>query len=286
MNPYHSSFQYSLWQLQFTFTPEAYHALFSRYISSWEWLSTDTEIDTYWAKLPTYLIARCPICGTEYYNRADTHSYFFWRNTTPETSRSAFPHPENAIPCRHFVGVQRFVNLNKHLPVEINYGNNMNGDIPVMTPELVEHDSEASAVIHSLPICRIENNQFVPKYSVYLLSYFAPSPSVARHALLSRYPATPGDGYPMFCVSGNHSQEPRIIDLLYWVERKKLLWLDLHDQTLPLRSAPLSDFPYAGISGFGTPWIYRKTPKPRWGGWIRRWSPNGEIRDWRGRRLQ
>ena len=288
MGKFHSSFQQTLWQLQFTIDPDTYWSLVSKEIESITVSVTpsDVEIETYWNKLPLYLIARCPLCGREYTNRADIQSLYYWRNTSPETHLEAFPHPDNRVPCAHFVGVQRFINLNGNLPVEFNYSNNRNGDIPVITPELVQHSPEASAVIHSLHVCRIENHRFVPKYSAYLITYYAESPSAARDAVLKRYPLNPGEshGSPLFCVSGHQIREPIIANLPYWVEQKKLYWLDLNTTDLTLKSSPRSEFPYAGITGFGTPWIYRKTPKPRW--WqARNWSPDGEIRDWLGKRL-
>jgi hypothetical protein len=287
MSQYHSSFQQTLWQLQFTFTPNEYWSLLSKYANSSDMLWANRETETYWDKLPTYLIAHCPLCGSRYTNQADTHSLYYWRNTSPEHFQDAFPHPNNIVPCRHFVGVQRFVNLNGNLPIEFDYADNKNGDIPVVTPELVTHSPEAHAVIHSLPICRIEHNQFVPKYSVYLITYFADSPTAARKAVATRYASDAAEyhGSPLFCVSGNHLREPLLANLLYWVEQKKLSWLDLHDTNLPLTSSPSSEFPYHNVTGLGTPWVYRKRPKPRWGWQLRHWSPNGEIRDGRGKRL-
>lgn len=289
MGKFHSSFQQTLWQLQFTFTADEYWPLVTKYTQSTKvsLIRPDIEIETYWKKMTTYTIARCPLCGCKYVNHADIHSLYYWRNTSPETHLNVFPHPENMVPCAHFVGVQRFINLNSNLPVEFNYADNGNGDVPVITPELVQHSPEASAVIHSLPICRIENNRFVPKYSAYLITYYAESPSAARKAVLKRYPPESGEyhGSPLFCVSGHQIQEPIIANLPYWVEQKKLYWLDLNATDLPLKSSSTSEFPYAGITGFGTPWIYRKTPKPRWWWQARQWSPNGEIRDWLGKRL-
>ena len=66
----------------------------------------------------------------------------------------------------------------------------------------------------------------------------------------------------------------------YWVKKGKLHWLDLDDPALPLKSGPVSDFPYAGIQGFGRKYIYRKRPKPRWRWLDRHWHPDGEIRSY------
>ena len=117
MGKFHSSFQQTLWQLQFTFTADEYWPLVTKYKQSTKvsLIRPDIEIETYWKKMTTYTIARCPLCGCKYVNHADIHSLYYWRNTSPETHLNVFPHPENMVPCAHFVGVQRFSNLNSNL---------------------------------------------------------------------------------------------------------------------------------------------------------------------------
>ena len=269
MGKYHSSFQQTLWQLQITFAPDEYLELLARHSQPGDWLNSRVEIASYWDKLPRYLIARCPLCGVRFTNRADTHSLFMWGDSTGGRGRALSAHPENTVPCAHFVGVQKFINLNGNIPMELDYFPQAWGDVPVITPELLLHTAQTGVVMHSLPICRVERGAFTPKYVVYLLTYYAESPSAAHKA--------GGGGWTLFTASQYAGHDPRVGDLPYWVELGKLHWLDLDDPTLPLKSGPTSDFPYAGIQGVGGSYTYRKRPKPRWQWLDRSWHPDGVI---------
>lgn len=277
---YHSSFQQTLWQLQITFGPDEYLELISKYMQPGMILWKDIEVDTYWNKLPRYLIARCPLCGVRLTNCADTHSLFEWGGSD---SKNLSSHPENAIPCAHFVGVEQFIHLNGNFPTELGYFPCTYGDVPIAVPELLLDELHAGAVIHSLPICRVEGDAFTPRYSVYTVTYYADSPAQARdRSYRLHYPQGIGkdaDTTPLFDTSGRSYREPLVADLRYWVERGKLHWLDLDDPTLPLKSGPASDFPYAGIQGIGRSYTYRKRPKPRWRWLDRNWHPDGVIYD-------
>ena len=278
MGKYHSSFQQTLWQLQITFAPDEYLELLARHSQPGDWLNSRVEIASYWDKLPRYLIARCPLCGVRFTNRADTHSLFEWGGSD---SRSLSSHPENTIPCAHFVGVEQFIHLNGNFPTELDYFPCTYGDVPIVVPELLLDELHAGAVIHSLPICRVEGDAFTPRYSVYTVTYYADSPAQARdRSYRLHYPQGIGkdaDTTPLFDTSGRGYREPLVADLRHWVERGKLLWLDLDDPTLPLKSGPTSDFPYAGIQGVGGSYTYRKRPKPRWQWLDRSWHPDGVI---------
>ncbi len=116
--------------------------------------------------------------------------------------------------------------------------------------------------------------------------YYSDAPGLARPRSYDlRFPEGVKDdgdsGFPvLFDSSGRSYREPLVGDLRYWVERGKLHWLDLDDPTLPLKSGPANEFPYAGIQGFGKRYIYRKRPKPRWRWLDRHWHPDGEIRSY------
>jgi len=280
---FHASFPKAIAYLKITFTPDEYLALMGRIKQSYWMLTEREEVETYWRRLPTYLFARCPLCGAEYTSVADTHSILEWVISRAEYN-SVFSVDFQRVGCVHFTAVQSFIHLNGYFPTEVDYFDGACGDIPIVIPELLLDEFHASAVIHSLPICRVEGNEFALRYSLYTVTYYSDAPGEARPRSYDlRFPEGVKDdgdsGFPaLFDSSGRSYREPLVGDLRYWVERGKLHWLDLDDPTLPLKSGPASDFPYAGIQGFGGSYIYRKRPKPRWRWLDRHWHPDGEIR--------
>lgn len=287
LSGYHNSFPKVSERLQITFAPNEYLSLIAKYHKVNKPLWPDIEIRTYWQKLPRYLFARCPICSAEYTSAADTHGLFKWRTSLDSgvvaRGEALFVAEYQTGNCSHYGGIQTFINLNGNLPVEVNSLHNDCGDIPLITPELLTCDTVV-AVMHSLPICRVEDNQFVPSYSVYSLTYFAQDPEkVRQHALAKKYPNFKPDpeGYSpayLYDDSSRLKYEPLAGNLHHWAQQGKLFWLDLNISTLPLTSVSVTEFPYANVQGFGTSWLYRKRPKPRWWWQQRDWSPNGEIR--------
>ena len=279
---FHVSFPKTIAHLRVTFTPEEYLFLMNYIKQSYWMLSEREEVETYWRRLPIYLFARCPLCGAEYTSIADTHSLFKWV-IARERYKFTFAAYFQKEGCAHFTGVQSFINLNSYFPTELDNFNGECGDIPIVIPELLLDEFHASAVIHSLPICRVEGNEFALRYSLYTVTYYSDAPGLARPRSYDlRFPEGVKDdddsGFPaLFDSSGRSYREPLVGDLRYWVKRGKLHWLDLDDPTLPLKSGPASDFPYAGIQGVGRSYTYRKRPKPRWRWLDRSWHPDGVI---------
>ena len=180
--------------------------------------------------------------------------------------------------------MQTFLNLNGHHPTEITSLLNECGDIPIVLPDLLNSDIKTVAVMHSLPICRVESDEFVPRYSVYTVTYYSQNPrTVRQQALDSKWAHvdfSQQDGYHpgyLYDDSSLISRQSLAGDLLHWVKQNKLFWLNLDDPDLGLLSSPVTHFPYAGIEGLGRGWKYIKRPRPkRW--WQRRnWDPDGEI---------
>ena len=281
---FHASFAKTVAHLKFTFAPEEYLFLVEQIRQQYKMFFEPMETKAYWLRMPTYLFARCPLCRAEYTSIADTHSLFRWV-ISREEYRSIFSAYFQREGCTHFTAVQSFINLNGYFPTEVSYFNGDCGDIPVVMPELRLDEFHASAVIHSLPICRVEGNEFAPRYSLYTVTYYSDAPEEARQRSYElSFPNDSNDGdpspIPLFDSSGRIIREPVVGDMPYWVKKGKLHWLDLDDPALPLKSGPVSDFPYAGIQGFGRKYIYRKRPKPRWRWLDRHWHPDGEIRSY------
>jgi hypothetical protein len=247
----------ALAHLQITFGPEEYQAILQTGLSKHGVFVPAEVSEAYWNRLPTYLVAHCPLCGALYTSLLDTHSLFAW-HTDPDLWEGIFGRDEHQhIGCRHFVAVQTFVNLNGVLPTELNYYHSKL-DVPFVMPVFLPDDIPSFAVLHSLPICRIENNAFVPRYAVYMLTYYSNRPETLWERRRTEEAAY-GAGDPDYEPVTLHplGEEPKAWDLRLWVARKKLLWLDPDTPDLALKAGPSENFPYATIEGYRWPFIFR-----------------------------
>lgn len=280
----HPSFFRVKKQIQITFSVDTYQSL----ISARRSVYPNEQPSPYWEGLPRYRIAVCPFCTAVYSSLVDTHSLAYWitsidsgRNSSVE---NVFYHADHAARCRHFAGVQTFINLNGHLPTETTGLSNKSGDIPIVLPGLLESDTETLAVMHSLSICRIEDDAFVPRYSAYTVTYYSKNPLTVRGQVLDKKYAhvdfAQQDGYHpgyLYDDSSLIESKPAAGDYLYWIKKKKLMWLDLDDPELSLISSSVEKFPYKNVEGLGRGWRYLQRPKPKYRWQRRNWTPEGEI---------
>jgi hypothetical protein len=178
--------------------------------------------------------------------------------------------------CEHFVAVQTFVNLNHVMPTEIQY-ENIACDVPFVMPSFVPNYHPSIAVIHSLPICRMEHSSeprhiwpffrrehraFVPRYTAYMVTYYARHPDVIlqqRRAENDRFGRGDPDAHMTWLfTAGEARAHPESWDLPLWVTRGKLQWIDPATDDLALRSGPVTAFPYNGIQGYRRPITIRR----------------------------
>jgi len=216
----------------------------------------------YWRSLPTYLLARCPLCDGTYAAPLDTYSLAHW--VYASSGESVFSSFYQEIDCSHFVAVQHFINLNGVAPIEISYIG-LRSEAPYVLPVFLPYDVESYAVMHALSICQVEEGHFVPRYSLYVITYYSADPASLNARRLAgafedHYMATPTSRYAKLPLWRNlpAGMEPPMyqsgyidtwFDLPAWVKGGKLLWLDTADPELPLRAGPVEAFPYANITG-------------------------------------
>jgi hypothetical protein len=188
---------------------------------------------------PVFKVARCPYCDTDYTTYLDLHSLWNCWNIQGLGTRVGWPVQR----CEHYVGESAFVDLHHQRPSELKLWSNDASEVPCVIPECLENPDEGGepspipsrmAVFHALPICRIEYEQFVPRYSAYIITYYARSQAAELHryvfgGLLSGW--------------GEYRPDREKLELFQWVERGQLLWLDPGAAELPLRRAP-HGFPY------------------------------------------
>ncbi len=214
-------------------------------------------------KLPVYVMARCPFCQTEY--KTVFNTYTLGRGES-SGSGDQFGSPLNER-CAHFLAIHAFLNLNGLFPLEESRSFHNDYDVPFVSPLFLPDEVPSYAVMHSLPICRIENGQFVPRYYLYTLTYYVPENYVSWKKTIPSYPQKFRHGIisdrRIAEIKANNlhweqflyfpfqaRQHPEWWDLPLWVRRGKLLWLDPHSPNLELKSGPVEDFPYANIQGF------------------------------------
>lgn len=279
--------------LRIAFTPVEYQAVTQQ--THYQRAGSFSKIKAgsdYWGRIPSYLIARCPLCGVPYAEELDTHSLLGWGiypgfwdfvytnkrerlgedeidrrleeiesgTTQPgEYWESTFEATPQRVKCKHFVAVQFFINLHSVVPKEVTYFSNQS-EVPFVMPVFLPDDIESYVVMHSLPICRIEKNKFVPRYSLYLLTYYSMNPQALWKRRQAEFKG--GDAlhfsklYTWRTIELNNLSEAW--DLSLWVKRGKLFWLELEQDDLPLKSGSVKEFPYANIEGIRKSHTYRK----------------------------
>jgi hypothetical protein len=196
----------------------------------------------YWNNIPEYLISRCPLCGGTYCAQLDTYSLQYW--VRPEHGESVFAGFVQTIECDHFVRAHHFINLNGLKPAELKEQKTFGCEVPYVHPFWLTDDIPSFGVIHALPICRPEGERFMPRYSLYIITYYSENPA---EMLERRWNAAKAWG--ALLTPRNFPNQAEIFNLVRWVKARKLQWLDPRDTGLPLRNKPAGAFPYANVQG-------------------------------------
>ena len=245
--------------LQTTFNPAEYQAIVRRNTGVSAFRRSQAGSD-YWNRLPKYTVSRCPLCGAMYTVTLDTHSLAAGWNTNPDAWKNIPSEEKSHAQCNHFVAIQTFVNVNGIIPNELSYYHN-ELDVPFIMPSFVPNDSKSFAVMHSLPICRIEDRTFVPRYLAFMVTYYADRPDeIIRRRREENQSFGLGDAEyqaPSLFTSDEALAHPEAWNLPLWVANKKLQWLDSTVAQLPLRVGPPEAFPYAHIRGYRRPFTIR-----------------------------
>ena len=221
------------------------------------------EDKDYWELLGNYIIAKCPICGVEYKESLDTYSLRRWERAI---DGDAIFHPEaNVSHCEHFIVVQHFINYNGYTPevsaTELLWAGDMNSEVPHVMPMLFDEEIESYAVMHSLPICKIEDDRFVPRYTLYTLTYYTHEEHIEelKDRLRHWEPEVHKMQLLTFPIS-DYGEAEEWWDLSQWVQQGKLFWLEPDNPELPLIKGPVEKFPYGNITGRKMPY-FESVPK-------------------------
>jgi len=236
------------------------------------------RVEAYYAALPAYLIARCPLCGLENIERLDTYSLREWPGMNLLKGTSLFGHHAVVRHCEHFALVQRFLNL-RGVQLDEIYGTVKGPEVPHVIGYLLEpgpfpvphaidyilrkEDFYCHAVLHALPVCRPESTHFEPAYNVFIVTYFSENPNNTRKVVRAyntfyRDPRTP----PMFWEPPDGHET--WWDLRRWVQAGRLHWIDGSESNLPLRTRAVTEFPYGELEGRRYPYFIRPHRLDTW----------------------
>jgi len=257
-------------RLEFLCNLHKYKQIVAPLISPKGRLQTPPKDHPYWHILPKYPIAECPICAYRLQNLVDTYSLLGWGSSFHGLLQSLYRSDMPAVTagpvtkgtpkfahCPHFMGIHSFLNLHEVPPPNTYYWSNRTGEVPYITPWFFPDDVPTYAVLHALPICRIEEDTFVPTYTVFSITYF----SQDRKEILMRWRErvrNEGLGDPeyypsLLAMPNSYSYEERSAqhDLVTWARQGKLGFLDVTRPMLPLFIGPGTELPeiYQHIQG-------------------------------------
>lgn len=215
--------------------------------------------------LPDYTYAICPICHTPQHDRINTYTLHGWGYNN---DFSTMPYHDNDKPfviqpgCPHYLGVHVFLNLHQQPPNLVQFYNHGH-EVPLIIPWMLTHRAIPSfAVIHALPICRIEADRFDPTYTAFFVSYFLRFRKRLWYEHWESEAPNPPDleWFPWVTDSTRTTpHHPDPYDLAEWTRRGVLGWLDYTQPNLPLRLGRGRTLPpiYTAIVGDKHPNEYR-----------------------------
>jgi hypothetical protein len=217
------------------------------------WKQFRSLAEKYRSCLPIHKLAQCPYCRTHILQPLDCFSLLGFDSYLNATEaywggsewRLGLPPRQS---CPHAVCATLSVNLNGLKPDDLvgwmlaDKTRLMRSAPYVMVWPLIARYT--SAVVHALPIGRLDDEEPIHRYTAYFTTYFAGD----RTNLRTKEMWVPNDvgGPAMGLVQVD-------IDLLKWVRAGRLYWLD-PDDTSRLVAGPPEAFPYANVEPKG--WYY------------------------------
>lgn len=215
----------------------------------------------YLTKLPTYLLARCPICNGNVWEAIDTFSLTgpgWWHNESKgfgwlgmgESKNLKIKHfarPSYRTDCNHVRAVVYGVNLNHILTDELTYHKVFIGaEKPGLLAPLMTYP-DSYAVIHTLPVGRQDDDTWQPRYTLYTITYFQPSYRIYRHSLGQ-------DMNPYLFNKFYWPYQKLDYNLDPWLKQGKFRWLGPKADGLPLLAEPDHPYPYRALDGLTGRW--------------------------------
>jgi len=216
----------------------------------------------YWSVIPQYLCTRCPLCNMSRAESLDTYSLYGW-STSTELSKYVYMWRDYPKPlpkhCPHLLTYHIFINFHDVLPTELWGFSNDTGEAPIVTPWFLPDDIPSYIVMHALPLCRIEAEQFVPSYTLFMLSYYSENPELVWQRHLEAERRRGGEWSRKLADPEQLPSASVYYDLQQWAAQGKLGYLDFTQSDLPLRIGPGTQLPviYRNIQGTHYSYMWR-----------------------------
>jgi hypothetical protein len=154
--------------------------------------------------------------------------------------------PSYHAPCGHVQALTYGICLNGIHPDDVRHRHRVyiGSERPGLAGSFLEERGNY-AVLHTLPVGRLDDEVWQPRYTVYFVTYFKESLGGVK-----RMTFPPQAGNPP-CFNWRYGQWD--YDLRAWLRRGKLFWLGPEAEGYPLRQKPMRDFPYDGLDGLRGP---------------------------------
>jgi hypothetical protein len=192
-------------------------------------------LNQYFARLPRYPFGRCPVCNVLLEQVFDPWGLdgFWWQ----EDTNGRCPEPSG---CEHFRVLTGALSLNGKPPLGGEAESHPGPDAPYVIPIILEMPTFV-AVISSLPM---KNG-----YIAYPISYFSkdepPTPALANPWTKTSCSFTARNGRSGFM----YKTDPWDFELLPWVRKNKVQWIEPGDSGHILKASPAEKFPYGNVPG-------------------------------------
>lgn len=211
-----------------------------------------------------YNLAVCPFCKAvycEFINNYNIEHFPHWRFHGQSLSGIDIVPP----PCEHYLVVDRFINFNGHV-LEINkYELTSRTQYHCEKPHVMgcffrEPYFDCKAVIHSLPIYKIVEDHFEPRYKAYIITYY--SPVNKKEDNMRRLISCDYEGSYFGPPKEDEPNPDSWWDLKKWVKEDKLYWIDPTKKEFTLVKGNVDKFPYGDIKGRVEPYWDEMPPNP------------------------
>ncbi|GAB4319005.1 MAG: hypothetical protein Kow0074_08550 [Candidatus Zixiibacteriota bacterium] len=189
--------------------------------------------ETYFARLPRVTLSRCPHC-----NEPLIRSFDPWGPDGLWWEHSHRIEHEQPASCRHFVVLTGAVDLNGNKPPNVPGEIILGADKPFVIPAILSRKGMIAV------IARVE---MLNGFLAYPIAYFAadgPLDSTLTQPWTVKTMDTPGGGWRMDTSEWD-------FDLMPWVEREKLKWIDPGSEDMAISTTPPRGFPFANTPGEG-----------------------------------
>lgn len=209
----------------------------------------------YLRRLPFHFFAQCPYCGASVLQALDSFSLLGFHPELKSNELLADRIWHEGLPprqrCRHTLLTMVAVNLHNLLPDDLpewallyRWGMGRGGGHFDSAPHLIVWPliaQQTSAVIHALPIGRLDDPEPIHRYTAYAITYFF-SDETNLYADEMWVPTDLGDA-----ATGGVWHDT---DLIKWVKAGRLYWMDPKDTSRLVQESE-EEFPYANIQPQG-----------------------------------